>query len=226
MVFFVLGGFFVTNAVIAEMTGGKLFQMPALDLGWIRWPGVVLSIGVIPWPVVFLTTDLINEYFGKAGVRRLTLLAIGMISYCFVILFAAMNVPTWEKSPVPHQAFYLVFGQSMWIIVGSLTAFAVSQLVDVFVFAAVKDRTGGRLLWLRATGSTLISQLLDTFIVGFIAFVVPGKLAFVDYLSLAGGNYTYKVLIAILITPLIYLGHAIIDRYLEGDSAHTGPSSS
>lgn len=218
LVFFVLGGFFLTNAILGELTGGKLFAMPALDLGLFRLPSVVLSIGVIPWPVVFITTDLINEYFGKPGVRKLTFLAVGMISYSFAILFAAIYVPTWDKSPVTYEQFHAVFGQSMWIIVGSLTAFLLSQFVDVVVFHIVKNRTGRRLLWLRATGSTFISQLVDTSVVGFIAFVIPGKLTFDDFLTVATGNYLYKVLIAIGITPLIYIAHGAIDRFLEADT--------
>jgi uncharacterized integral membrane protein (TIGR00697 family) len=225
LVFFVLGGFFLTNAILGELTGGKLFAMPALDLGLFRLPSVVLSIGVIPWPVVFITTDLINEYFGKRGVRRLTFLAVAMISYAFLLLLAAMKVPAWDRSPVPGEVFARVFGQSMWIIVGSLTAFLISQFVDVIVFHFVKNRTGRRLLWLRATGSTFVSQLIDTFVVGFIAFRLPSILEIPnytmtadEYLRLGAGNYMYKVLIAIAVTPLIYLAHGVIDRFLEADT--------
>lgn len=225
LVFFVLGGFFLTNAILGELTGGKLFAMPALDLGLFRLPSVVLSIGVIPWPVVFITTDLINEYFGKRGVRQLTFLAVAMIGYAFLLLLAAMQVPAWDRSPVPGEVFARVFGQSMWIIVGSLTAFLISQFVDVIVFHMVKKRTGRRLLWFRATGSTFVSQLIDTFVVGFIAFRLPSILEIPnytmtadEYLRLGAGNYMYKVLIAIAVTPLIYLAHGVIDRYIEADS--------
>ena len=214
LVYFVLGGFFLTNALVAELTGGKLFQLQGSPWTWLGLGGVTLSIGVIPWPVVFISTDLINEYFGKSGVRRLTFLAVGMIAYAFVILTAAVTVPAWEKSPVSQEAFRQVFRQSQWIIVGSLTAFLVSQLVDVLIFHAVRSRTGGRLLWLRSTGSTVISQLVDSFLVGYIAFVLPGSLAFGDFLRLGVGNYLFKLTVAILITPLIYLGHGLIDRYL------------
>lgn len=210
LVYFILGGFFLTNAILGELTGGKLFEMN----------GVVLSIGVIPWPVVFLTTDLINEYFGRAGVKKLTYLAVGMIIYSFILLYAAMLVPSWERSPVSSEMFAGVFGQSMWIIVGSIVAFLVAQLIDVLVFQFVKRRTGAkRMLWLRATGSTAVSQLIDTFIVGFIAFVIPQKLLFSEFLRLAQGNYLYKLGIAVLITPLIYLVHAVIDRYLAVEAA-------
>ena len=225
LVYFVLGGFFLTNALLGELTGGKLFALPELDLRLLRLPSVVLSIGVIPWPVVFITTDLINEYFGRAGVRRLTYLAVAMISYSFVILFLATLVPAWEKSPVADAVFTRVFGQSMWIIVGSIVAFLIAQLLDVLIFQALKRRTGARMLWLRATGSTVFSQLIDTLVILFIAFRVPTMMKLPgydmtteDFLRVAAGNYGYKLAIAILITPLIYLAHAIIDAYLASDA--------
>jgi len=221
-VFFVLGGFFLTNAILGELTGGKLFAVPAPFLGWLGLREVVLSIGVVPWPVVFITTDLVNEYFGKTGVRRLTFLAVGMIAYSFVVLYLMLPIPTWERSPVSAESFHAVFGQSMWIIVGSIVAFLIAQLVDVGVFWFVRRRTGHRLLWLRATGSTAVSQLVDTFVILFIAFVIPGKLTGGEFLRLAVGNYSYKLLIAVLITPLIYLAHRGIDSYLKKEDDDEG----
>ncbi len=224
-VYFILGGFFLTNAILGELTGGKLFAMPAPGLGWVGLAEVVLSIGVIPWPVVFITTDLVNEYFGKAGVRRLTLLAVAMISYAFLVLFVEIQVPAWSSSPISDEAFRRVFGQSMWIILGSLTAFLIAQLLDVLIFQALKRRTGRRMLWLRATGSTIFSQFVDTFVVLFIGFRLPSilqapgyELTWEKFLQIAVGNYTYKVLIAILITPVIYVIHGVIDRFLGYDA--------
>lgn len=204
LLFLVLSGFFVTNAIVAELIGGKLIEMGP----WI------MSIGVIPWPVVFLTTDLINEYFGKAAVRRLTFMTVGMIIYAFVIVFSAMYVSAAKVSPVTDEQFNAVFGQSLWILAGSVTAFAVSQLVDVFVFWAFRKKTGGRMLWLRATGSTAVSQLIDTVVILGIAFYLPGKLGTQDFFKLVGANYAYKFLIAVALTPFLYLLHHIIDRFL------------
>jgi uncharacterized integral membrane protein (TIGR00697 family) len=222
LVYFILGGFFLTNAILGELTGGKLFEMSFVFWGWAPLPAAVLSIGVLPWPVVFITTDLANEYFGKPGVRKLTFLAVGMIAYSFVVLYAAMQVAAWDKSPVTDAMFHGVFGQSMWIIVGSLVAFGVSQFVDMVLFHTFRRLTGQRMLWLRATGSTFISQLVDTFLIGFIAFVIPRKLGWDDWLRLGLSSYAYKVLIAIVITPIIYAAHGIIDRYLERDAVASG----
>ena len=204
ILFTVLAGIFITNAIAAEFIGGKLIQLGPFTM----------SIGILPWPVVFLTTDLINEYFGKKGVRRLTILTSILIAYAFLLLYVGMMVPASDISPVSDRFFRGVFGQSMWIIVGSITAFLASQLLDVLVFWVIRKRTGGKMIWLRATGSTVVSQLIDTFIVTGIAFWLPGKLSFTDFINTAGTGYIAKLGIAIAITPLIYLGHALIHRYL------------
>ena len=117
-------------------------------------------------------------------------------------------------SPVSDASYREVLSQSMWIIVGSIVAFVVSQIVDVMVFHVFRRKTGGKMLWARATGSTVVSQLIDSVIILGIAFYLPGKITFSEFLGFAITNYSYKVLIAILITPLIYLGHGLIDRYL------------
>lgn len=210
IVYLALAGFFVTNAILGEVTGGKLFTFGVFTL----------SIGVIPWPVVFIATDLINEYFGREGVKRLTLMTIALIVYAFVVLFLAMQVPAAAFSPVTDAQFKAVFGQSLWIIVGSVTAFALSQLVDVGVFWLVRHRTGGRFLWMRATGSTVVSQLIDSIVIIGIAFWLPGKVKTSEFLQVAASNYSFKLLIALGTTPLLYAGHAAIDRFLGIDEAH------
>lgn len=209
IVYLALAGFFVTNAILGELMGGKLFTLGPFTL----------SIGVIPWPVVFIATDLINEYFGRDGVRRLTLMTIALIVYAFVVLFLAIQVPAADFSPVTGAQFQAVFGQSLWIIVGSVTAFAISQLVDVAVFWLVRHKTGGRFLWMRATGSTVVSQLIDSIVIIGIAFWLPGKIKTAEFLTLAASNYSFKLIVALGITPLLYAGHAMIDRFLGVEEA-------
>jgi len=204
ILFTILAGFFVTNAIVGELIGGKLIQIGPFTM----------SIGIIPWPVVFLATDIINEYFGKKGVRRLTLMTAGLIVYTFLILLAGMSVTASGISPVSDAQFRAVFGQSMWIILGSITAFLASQLVDVLVFWLIRSRTGKKMIWLRATGSTVVSQLIDTFIVTGIAFWLPGKLTFTEYLNTAFTGYSAKLIIAVALTPFIYLGHSLVHKYI------------
>ena len=214
-IYFILAGFFITNAIIAELTGGKLFAIGPLNFGFFTLKEVILSVGILPWPIVFLTTDLVNEYFGKKGVQKITFVTVGLIIYCFLLLYFQTMIPTWSQSPVQGAIFSQVFTQSMWIIVGSIVAFSLSQLIDVMIFTFLKNKTGNKALWLRATGSTVISQLVDSFCIGFIAFVLPGTLSFNNFLSLATSSYIYKLMIAIAITPCLYLLHGVIDRFLE-----------
>jgi uncharacterized integral membrane protein (TIGR00697 family) len=206
LVFVILAGIFITNAVTAELIGGKLIQIGPF----------VMSIGILPWPIVFLTTDLINDYFGKEGVKKLSYITAALISYAFIVLFFAITIPAASGiSPVTDGQFQAVFGQSMWIIVGSITAFLISQLIDVYIFSYFKKRTGNKKIWLRATGSTVVSQLFDSFIVLGIAFWLPGKINTETYISSGLTGYTFKLGTAILLTPLIYLGHYWIRKYLK-----------
>jgi uncharacterized integral membrane protein (TIGR00697 family) len=210
-VFLILSGIFISNALLAELIGGKL----------VGFAGFTLSLGVIQWPIVFITTDLINEYFGKRGVRNLSIFTAILIGYAFLVLYIGMQIPAVDFSPVKDDMFSNVFGQSMWIIVGSLAAFLLSQGVDVAVFWLVRARTEGRMLWLRSTGSTVVSQIVDTYVVLFIAFYLPGQLGatsramtLTQYIQTANSNYIYKMLIAIAMTPFIYIGHNAIERVL------------
>jgi len=209
LVFMVLAGFFVTNAIVAELIGGKLVQFFGI---------FTQSIGIILWPVVFILTDLINEHYGKNGVRKLTYITVGLIIYTFVLLSIAIELPAVNFSPVNDGVFKTVFGQSQWIIVGSITAFLTSQLIDVYIFWLFRNKTGGKMIWLRATGSTVVSQLIDTFVVQYIAFVLPGKWAFNEFLVNASWGYAFKLLVAVCLIPLIYAGHYSIKRFLRKDS--------
>lgn len=212
-VFVVLAGIFVAHALLGELTGGKL-----IVLG-----GFTMSIGVIPWPAVFVTTDLVNEYYGPRAVRQLTFLAMGLIAYAFGLLWLCMQVPAADGSPVSGEAFDMVFGQSLGIIVGSIAAFALSQLLDAVVFVVLRARTSGRLLWLRAVGSTVVSQLVDSFVVVFVAFVVFGDMSPSKGAEVSVTNYAYKFLIAIGTLPVIYAGHGVMERYLRGGSGGADP---
>lgn len=206
LVFLVLAGFFVTNTIVAELIGGKLVQFFGL---------FTQSIGIILWPFVFLLTDLINEHYGKHGVRKLTYITVGLIAYTFVLISIGLRIKAVPFSPVNDVVFYTVFGQSQWIIVGSILAFLMSQLIDVYVFWIFRNRTGNKMIWLRSTGSTVISQLIDTFVVQYIAFVLPGKWAFDEFLKNAAWGYSFKLLIAVCLIPLIYAGHFTINKFIR-----------
>jgi uncharacterized integral membrane protein (TIGR00697 family) len=204
--YLILAGIFITNAVVAELIGGKLIYIGPY----------VMSVGIIPWPVVFITTDLINEYFGQKGVHKLSIITAGLIIYCFVLLYFALGIPAVKGDGLVTDAqFTAVFGQSLWIIVGSIVAFIISQAIDVTIFHFLRNKTGAKMIWLRSTGSTVISQFFDTFIVLGIAFYATGKMNLHTYLTSAMVGYAVKLMIAIVMTPVIYLGHNLIEKYIH-----------
>ena len=222
-IFIVLSGIFITNAIIAEILGTKIFDIFVLK-------EFSLSVGVIIWPVVFITTDIINEYFGKKGVKRISYFTIILILYVFLVIFLStklspntywMDINKIDDLGNPFNinfAYNIIFLQSTGIIVGSIIEFLIAQLLDVFIFLKIKKITNGKFIWVRATGSTLISQFIDSFVVLIIAFyfLAPeGKTWSINQVLNVGiDNYTFKFIVAILITPLIYLSHYIIDSYL------------
>ncbi len=210
LIFIALAMFFAADAITAELIGGKLITIF----------GYTFSIGVIPWPVVFIASDIINEFYGKKGVRRLSIITACLIGYAYLVLWAAMSIHASPISPISDATFANVFGQSMWLIIGSLVAFVVSQLVDNSIFWLLRKRTGHGMVWLRSTGSTVVSQLVDTTLVLGIGFYLQGKLTTSQYIGLIGTQYTFKVIVAIAATPLIYVGHNVITKILGKKEAH------
>ncbi|MBK8504460.1 MAG: queuosine precursor transporter [Saprospiraceae bacterium] len=246
--FLFLGGFFIANALIAEFIGVKIFSLEqsfgflplSLNLFGIDDLSFNLTAGVLLWPVVFVMTDVINEYYGKKGVRILSFMAVVLILYAFFMFFLAIRlVPAdfWSTSHISpslsqesqeairskvsdyNYAFRLVYGQGMWIIVGSLIAFLIGQLLDVLIFHRIKKYTGEKMIWLRATGSTLVSQFVDSFVVLFVAFYIGAGWSIKLVLAIGFVNYIYKFIMAIVLTPLIYLAHNLIERYLGPELA-------
>lgn len=234
--FIFLASLFLTNAIIAELIGVKIFSgegslglQPAnLDVLGFKMD-FNLTAGAVIWPVVFITSDLINEYFGKPGVKRISYLAAIFIAYSFLVIFMTIKLPPaqwWVDANSKDAAgnyfdmnfaFNKILGQGQRIILASLAAFLIGQLVDVFIFQKLRKLTGSKMLWLRATGSTLVSQFVDSFVVLYLAF--SGIFSNQQILAIGFTNYIYKFSVAILLTPLIYLGHYVIDRYLGKETA-------
>lgn len=242
--FLVLGGFFIANALIAEVIGVKIFSFEK-TFGFapvnIHLLGESLSLnltaGVLLWPIVFIMTDIINEYYGVKGVKFLSYLTASLIVFAFLIFYGAMKlspadffVTSKQGSGVPNMqaAYASVLGQGGWIIIGSLTAFLLGQIVDVFAFHKIKKITGEKMIWLRSTGSTLISQFIDSYVVLFVAFYIGSRAnsnagdfiwSFKLFLAVGTINYIYKGVVAIVLTPLLYLVHGMIENYLGKELA-------
>lgn len=229
--FVALAGFFVVDALLAEFVGVKIFSLeltlgtPEMHWSLLGFSGTLnFTAGVIYWPLVFILTDIINEYFGLRGVRLVSWLAVAFISWAFLAAYLAIHLapaPFWVDAnaqlgvPDIQRAYALIFGQGMWTIVGSIVAFLVGQLVDVTIFHRIRAVTGERWMWLRATGSTAVSQLFDSFIVLYIAFVIgPQHWPVPQFLAVGTVNYAYKMLAAVAMIPVLYLVHALVARYL------------
>ena len=220
---FILSAVLLTSAVVAELISVKLFQVP-----FYGWLGIdtqfTLTTGALLWPLVFLATDSINEFFGRRAVRFVSWVTIAMIGWTFVITTVSLGIPAASFSPVQADAFAHVFGQSGWIIVGSMTAFLISQLIDVSVFHRIRRALQGRHIWARATGSTIVSQLIDSFVVIYIAFYTPTLLgqkgvSAADALNISLSSFAYKVGVAVALTPLIYVAHWAIESWLGHERA-------
>ena len=229
--FIVLAGFFLTNALIAEFVGVKIFSLEStLGIPPYEWSLLGVSgnlnftAGVLLWPFVFIMTDIINEYFGLRGVRLISWIAVGFISYAFIAAYISIALAPagfWVDANRGlgvddiQRAYALIFGQGLWTIGGSIVAFLIGQLVDVTVFHRIRNMTGEGRIWLRATGSTAVSQLLDSFVVLYIAFVLgPQKWPVSQFLAVGTVNYIYKMLAAIALIPLLYVARRAIKSYL------------
>jgi uncharacterized integral membrane protein (TIGR00697 family) len=204
---------FVASLLAADVLGVKLFKIGAVEH----------SCGMLTFPVTFLLTDLINEYYGKKAARRVTWIALAMGLYVFIAINITLNMPYLDKPyNVKREHFEAVFATARLMYIASLAAFIVGQLADIWTFHLLKRVTRGRLLWLRATGSTVISQMIDSFVVSWIAFGVSRQLfpnpqtppaPFNEILAIAATGYTLKFFIALALTPLIYVGHGVMERY-------------
>jgi len=237
--FIILSGIFLTNAILAEIIGVKIFSgemtLGITPVNWVFFGDYVLDFnltaGAVIWPVVFITTDIINEYYGKKGVRKISFITAGFIGYVFIIILLVTKLPPadfWlevnsqDRDGNPFNidfAFNTIFRQGLGIIIGSLVAFLIGQLLDVYVFQKLRKITGPKMIWLRATGSTLISQFVDSFVVLGIAFYIFGNWSIEQVIAVGIVNYIYKFSVAILLTPLLYVGHGLIDRYLGEELA-------
>jgi queuosine precursor transporter len=234
--YIILTTFFIGNALLAEFVGVKIFNVEHM-LGFITDPNIAgkfnMSIGVIIWPFVFITSDLLNEYFGKKGVRQISFITAGLIAYASIVVITGTKLPPAKFWMDANQldpsgthfnidyAYQTIFRQGVGIVVGSITAFLISQLVDVYIFHYVRKFTGHRFLWLRATGSTVVSQIIDSFVILFIAFYLLGNWPLHQIFAVGTVQYFYKIGIAILLTPVMYLVHYFIDKYLGKDYSAT-----
>ena len=195
-----LCGLFVAALITADLIGGKLFVVF----------GHHLSAGMLAFPLTFLLTDVINEFYGAKATRRVTYIGLFAAIFALGIIWIAMKAPTSPESPLSNEEFQKVFGWSIRLYFASLTAYLIGQMLDIAIFSGLRKLTKHRHLWLRATGSTLASQWIDTLVVNFGMWGGSKSTDFI--LTISRDSYIVKVLVAIALTPLIYLVHAVLVR--------------
>jgi uncharacterized integral membrane protein (TIGR00697 family) len=197
-----LGGLFVTALVVGDLIGGRFFRVGSIDL----------SSGMLLFPLTFVLTDVINEFYGAKGARRITFLGLGTATFTFLVVSLVMALPP-SKLGTDPTTVAKVLGTSQRLFIASLSAYFLGQLSDIAIFGVFRRITGHRLIWLRATGSTLLSQALDTMVVTF--GLLAGKESVEAIFRIVMHSYLLKVAIAIGLTPLIYAAHALIIRGLK-----------
>ena len=196
--YLVLVALFVTSLLVADIVAGKYFQVAGLEM----------SVGTVAFPIAFLLTDIVNEYYGRPGARLMTWVGMGMLLVGFGIITASRLLPVGVHTPVSQEAFDAVFGLSARLFGASLIAYLISQIADIYAFHAVKRVTQSRHLWLRAIGSTVLSQVVDTIFVNVGAQY--GNVSNEELVTMIVFSYLYKIAVAIALTPLCYLAHDII----------------
>lgn len=205
--YLVLVSLFVTCLLVADIVAGKFFTIGALTM----------SVGTVAFPIAFLLTDIVNEYYGRPGARRMTAIGMAMLIVGFGIIYLSRLLPVAADTPVSQAAFDEVFGISGRLFAASLGAYLISQIVDIQAFHVVKRVTRSKHLWLRATGSTALSQVVDTIAVNLGALL--GILPFGQIVGIIVTSYIYKLIVAILLTPLCYVAHDLITRRMKIEPA-------
>ncbi|HIG44570.1 MAG: queuosine precursor transporter [bacterium] len=230
-VFLVLAGFFLCAMTMLNIIGITRF----IQLG-----PFALAVGVLPYPLTFLCTDLISELYGRA--RANFLVSVGLVLNFFILgtmwvgnLIPSVdpaNQPPWQLIQlaegvalpngdiVTHQVelYTLLFATTSGAVFASMLAYIAAQYCDVYLFHFWKRLTNGKHLWLRNNGSTLISQGVDSFMVIGVTFgaaFLAGSMSSAVMLTLIGSNYLFKLTIALLDTPFIYLGVYSLKSYLQ-----------
>ena len=202
---------FVACLLLGDVIGGKVIRTP---LG-------PISVGIIPFPVTFLLTDIVNDFYGRSGARFLTLLGFFMALLAWVLLQLTTLMPVDSSTYFTQAEYAMVFGGSAQLFLASMCAYLIGQFLDIHVFHFWKALTQSRHLWLRSTGSTIFSQAIDTVIINVIfgRVTVGWSWGFIG--QKITREYLIKFVVALLLTPALYALHEAIVRGLGiGPEAH------
>ena len=212
-IFLILSGFFISSLIIANCLVFKFFDIPlpfSFSIGSVEIDKLTLSLGILPYPITFLCTDLVCELYGKKRAGLLVLIGFVMSLYLLFFLMLGQPIPVSSvQDPVIQDHYNAVFGLGTRAIFASMVAYLLAQLLDVHLFHFWKRLTKGRHLWLRNNGSTIFSQLVDTVAVITILFI--DTMPFDTIVAMIVSGYLFKLFVALLDTPLFYLGARLFE---------------
>lgn len=210
-IYLYLGALFITSLVVSNLIFQKFFYWYPFQVELFGFRLFELSVGILPYPITFLITDLISEIYGRKSANRIVTAGIFASFFSMGIILVADRVPAISSSPVNDDLFSKVFALSPIAVLASMLAYLFAQYIDIKIYHFWKKYTGGKHLWFRNNFSTFSSQFIDTFTVIFLlcSFKV---LAWNMFYGLLISGFLFKVLVALLDTPLLYLGTYLFRR--------------
>ena len=204
-IYLFLGALFITSLVVSNLIFQKFFYWYPFDIEVFGTKLFELSVGILPYPITFLITDLISEIYGKKRANRVVVAGIFASFFSMLIIYIANTVPATEWSPVNDILFGTVFGSTAIAVFASMMAYLLAQFIDIHIYHFWKRLTQGKHLWLRNNFSTFLSQFVDTFTVLFLLCSF-GKIEWDRFTGLLLAGFIFKVMIAAIDTPFLYLG--------------------
>ena len=203
-IYLLLAGLFITSLVLSNLIFQKFFYWYPLDIKVFGNSLFELSVGILPYPITFLITDLISEIYGKKRANQVVITGIFASFFSMGILLIANEVPAIKNSPIDDETFNQVFALSPIAALASMIAYLLAQFVDIRIYHFWKNLTQGKMLWLRNNFSTFSSQLIDTtLVVGLLS--IFGVLEWKLFWGLVISGFLFKIIVAALDTPLLYL---------------------
>ncbi|MFT4780604.1 MAG: putative integral membrane protein (TIGR00697 family) [Psychroserpens sp.] len=204
-IYLFLAALFITSLVVSNLIFQKFFYWYPMDIEIFGSKLFEISVGILPYPITFLITDLISEIYGKKRANQVVIAGIFASVFSLLIIWVADSMPAIPNSPIQNSLFTKVFGNSVLAVFASMSAYLFAQFIDIQVYHFWKKRTKGRHLWLRNNFSTWFSQFIDTLSIIFLLCsfeIIPWE----SFKGLLISGFIFKVLVAFLDTPFLYLG--------------------
>ena len=204
-IYLILGALFITSLVVSNLIFQKFFYWHPFDMQVFGVDLFILSVGILPYPITFLITDLISEIYGKQKANQMVTVGIFASIFSIIIISVADSLPASADSPVGDVLFSKVFGSTIIAVFASMITYLLAQFIDIRIYHFWKNLTKGRMLWLRNNFSTFFSQFVDTFTITFLLCLFE-VLKWDQFTGLLISGFLFKILIALIDTPFLYLG--------------------